>query len=94
MAVAMIYPEAEKTGRGKKSSVSEDFVKSTYLSQARTVLEFSPAIVGRHWREIAGLDLKTKGRQRGAIVIGSDSSPTARGVPILLFCYSLTERHT
>ena len=29
-----------------------------------------------------------------AIVIGSNLSPTARGVPILLFCYSLTERHT
>ena len=37
---------------------------------------------------------RLQGRQRGAIVIGSDSSPTARGVPILLFCYSLTERHT
>ena len=37
---------------------------------------------------------KASGRQRGFLAdgCGSDSSPTPR-VPILLFCYSLTERH-
>lgn len=40
MAVAMIYPEPRKTGRGRKSSVSED-ISATRLSMARTVLRYS-----------------------------------------------------
>jgi hypothetical protein len=37
MAVAMIHPEPEKGGRGKRLNYSTDFDKG-YLSQARTVL--------------------------------------------------------
>ena len=39
-AVAMIYPEPEKGGRGKKSSVTEGF-SSERLSLARTVLQYA-----------------------------------------------------
>lgn len=41
MAVAMIYPEPEKGGRGNKSSVSEEF-SGTRVSMARTVLKWAP----------------------------------------------------
>jgi hypothetical protein len=41
MAVAMIYPEAEKGGRSKKSSVSKEF-GGERLSCARTVIAFAP----------------------------------------------------
>ena len=42
MAVAMVYPEPEKGGRGKKSSKIEEFkIASGYLSEARTVLSKS-----------------------------------------------------
>ena len=43
MAVAMIYPEPEKGGRGKNSSVSKEF-SGVYLSQARTVLKWAPEL--------------------------------------------------
>ena len=39
MAVAMIYPEAEKGGRGKKSLIIKEFNQG-YLSQARSVNEW------------------------------------------------------
>jgi hypothetical protein len=38
MAVAMIYPEPEKTGRGEKFSLGED-LSSCRLSMARSVLK-------------------------------------------------------
>jgi hypothetical protein len=37
MTTAMVYPEPEKGGRGKKASVSEGF-SATWLSMARTIL--------------------------------------------------------
>lgn len=40
MAVAMLYPEPEKGGRGKKSKVTLEF-SSQLLSQARAVLVHS-----------------------------------------------------
>jgi hypothetical protein len=43
MAIAMIYPEPKKTGRGKKSSVTED-IGSGRLSMARTILKFVPKL--------------------------------------------------
>jgi hypothetical protein len=43
MAVAMIYPEPEKGGRGIKASVSEEF-SGTRISMARTVLKYLPAM--------------------------------------------------
>ncbi len=43
MAVAMIYPEAEKGGRGKKSvKITEFKFDASYLSHARTVLRHEP----------------------------------------------------
>jgi hypothetical protein len=39
MAVAMIYPEPEKGGRGKKGSLSEHFSKAL-LSEARAVVPY------------------------------------------------------
>lgn len=46
MAVAKIYPEAKKTGRGKKSPVPGSFpdIATQRLSEARTVLKFAPDI--------------------------------------------------
>lgn len=45
MAVAMMYPKPEKGGRGKNSSVTEEFsVRSGALSMARTVLADSRAL--------------------------------------------------
>lgn len=41
MALARIYPEPEKGGRGKNSSISEGF-HSGYLSMARTIIQFAP----------------------------------------------------
>jgi hypothetical protein len=41
MAVAMIYPEPEKGGRGKTVSLGNTFDKVT-LSKARTVLAVLP----------------------------------------------------
>ena len=40
MAVAMVYPKPKKTGRGKKSSETED-ISSGRLSMARKVLRYS-----------------------------------------------------
>lgn len=42
MAVAMIYPEPEKGGRGKKSLQNREFTDKTYLGHARTVLNYAP----------------------------------------------------
>ena len=44
MCVAMIYPEPEERGRGKKSSLNVDF-SATYIKQARTVLRDAPDLV-------------------------------------------------
>ena len=42
MAIAMIYPEPEKGGRGKKSvRITEFGFDPSYLSHARTVLRYS-----------------------------------------------------
>ncbi len=41
MAVAMLYPEPEKGGRGKKSKLSFEFTPQ-YLNKARTVLNYAP----------------------------------------------------
>ena len=41
MAVAMLYPEPKREGRGKKSLITKDF-SSGMLSQARTVLRVLP----------------------------------------------------
>ncbi len=38
MAMAIIHPEPEKGGRGKKSSVTEGFISSERLSLARTLI--------------------------------------------------------
>lgn len=43
MAVAMMYPDPEKGGRGKKSKVTLEF-GSQLLSQARTVLAHSNSV--------------------------------------------------
>jgi hypothetical protein len=43
MATAMIYPKAEKGGRGKKATDTVGF-SSQRLSYARTVLAHSPVI--------------------------------------------------
>ena len=48
MAMAIIYPEAEKGGRGQKSSIPEGFRASTseaFVSMARTVVKFTPEAV-------------------------------------------------
>ena len=45
MAVAKIYPEPEKGGRGKKASVSKEF-SGARVSQARTVLKYTPELAG------------------------------------------------
>ena len=43
MAVAKIYPQAEKGGRGKKSITNIEFgVSLQYVSFARTVLQHAP----------------------------------------------------
>jgi hypothetical protein len=46
MAVAMIYPESEKRGRGNKSSVSDEFerasVSATRVKMARMILRYLP----------------------------------------------------
>ena len=46
MAVAMIYPEAEAGGRGKKSEVKKSEIISGFserlVQQSRTVLAFAP----------------------------------------------------
>lgn len=48
MAVAKIYPEGAKGGRGKKSSVSEEFASNAIISRARSVIAFAPEpFVGR-----------------------------------------------
>ena len=48
MAVAMIYPEPEGRGRGKKGSVSERFpeISKGKVSEARTVLKHAPDLAG------------------------------------------------
>lgn len=44
MAVAMVYPEPEKGGRGKKSSRTEEFTSAAHISRARTVLRHSRSL--------------------------------------------------
>ena len=45
MAVAKLYPEPEKGGRGKKNpSPNEGFIAGGYISQARTVLRWLPEL--------------------------------------------------
>ncbi len=51
MAVAKIYPEPEKGGRGKKLPANGEFsgVPSQRISEARTVLQYAPDPAGnRH----------------------------------------------
>jgi len=47
LAHARIFPDPEKGGRGKKSSLNEEF-NGAYLSQARTVLKYAIA-TAEHW---------------------------------------------
>lgn len=54
MAVAKAFPDPKKTGRGKKSSISEEFVSGVYLSNTRTILRLSPELVDQ---VLAGLTL-------------------------------------
>jgi len=50
MAVATIYPKPEKGGRGKKSvKITESMFDASYLSHARTVLEYAPAGSSQRW---------------------------------------------
>jgi len=42
MAVAIIYPDPEKGGRGQKATVSVEFISPQRLSYARTVLRHAP----------------------------------------------------
>lgn len=42
MAVAMLYPEPEKGGRGKKSGIIPGFLDSGSVSHARMVLAILP----------------------------------------------------
>lgn len=44
MAVAKIYPEPEKGGRGKNAVVTTEF-SASHLSHARTVLQWAPELV-------------------------------------------------
>ena len=44
MAVAKLYPEPEKGGRGKKNSLKIKEFNSGYVSQARTVLKHLPVV--------------------------------------------------
>ena len=45
MAVARMYPEPEKGGRGKKSFKNIGFpVSGQYISHARTVLQWTPEV--------------------------------------------------
>ena len=45
MALATIYPEAEETANKNGLKIKPFGVNKGYLSQARTVLEYSPALV-------------------------------------------------
>lgn len=45
MAVAQIYPEPEKGGRGQNAVIVTDFASNGYISHARTVLRFTPEAV-------------------------------------------------
>jgi hypothetical protein len=51
MAVAKLYPDAEKRGRGNKSSLNDAF-QGTYIKMARTVLKWLPEIAERKAIEI------------------------------------------
>jgi hypothetical protein len=44
MAVAMIYPEPEKGGRGNSSKIEGFGVANAYVSYARTILKFAPEL--------------------------------------------------
>ena len=43
MAMAMLYPENEKRGRGNKSKLNFEFTKQ-YLNKARSVLRILPSV--------------------------------------------------
>ncbi len=70
MAVAKIYPEPEKGGRGKKSSKTEGFkVSAANISYARTVLQYAPDLAANVLTGSSSLDdaYKTaRERKRGA----------------------------
>ena len=53
MALAKIYPEAAKGGRGKKASLNEGF-GGAYLYQARTVLKHTPDAAEKTFTEGIG----------------------------------------
>lgn len=56
MAVAMVYPEPEKGGRGKNSFVSKGFISDSRLSLARTVLTFASDLAPNVLRGFVPLD--------------------------------------
>ena len=62
MAVAKIYPQAEKAHRGKKGSVSERFpeISKGKVSEARTVLRHEPDLANLVLNGIETLDAAYK----------------------------------
>ncbi len=45
MAVAMMFPEAEKRGRGKTNAVLNTGFSSSYVAHARTIISSAPELV-------------------------------------------------
>ncbi len=78
MAVAKIYPEPEKGGRGKKSvKITEFGFDSSYLSHARTVLQYAPDLADN----VLSGTRKAPARSRGQIKIARCDYETVRVAP-------------
>ena len=75
MAWAMIYPEPEKGGRGKKSSVTEEFVSSALISNARAVLKHAPDLAAG---VLAGASLNDAYKTMREVKQGSGSGGVGR----------------
>ena len=58
MAVAKIYPEPEKGGRGKKGAACGEFsgVPTQRVSEARAVLQYAPDLPGRSSGRVSEMD--------------------------------------
>jgi hypothetical protein len=76
MAVAKIYPEPEKGGRGKKGSVSEEF-SGTRVSYARTVMRWAPELADAD-RSMPGRAVQQFEQSRTVLAIPDHDAVAAR----------------